>query len=91
MTTLSDVRHISVSISRPLTEVYAFASNPNNLSRWATGLVTIHNPMRVLPKGEGSEVVFSVFRRADLSEADFVKDADGVAHDLETLKRLLEG
>lgn len=35
---MNQVRHISVSIQRPPGEVYAFASNPANLSRWATGL-----------------------------------------------------
>lgn len=30
--------HISVSISRPAEEVYGFASNPENLPKWATGL-----------------------------------------------------
>ena len=32
------VRHISVHIDRPPDEVYAFASNPANLPKWATGL-----------------------------------------------------
>jgi uncharacterized membrane protein len=32
------VRHISVSLSRPPDEVYAFVSNPENLPKWATGL-----------------------------------------------------
>ncbi|WP_182112400.1 MULTISPECIES: SRPBCC family protein [unclassified Actinotalea] len=31
-------RHLSVRIDRPATEVYAFASNPANLPRWAPGL-----------------------------------------------------
>ncbi len=31
-------QHISVSINRPLADVYAFASNPANLPKWATGL-----------------------------------------------------
>jgi len=30
--------HISVSINRPVDEVYEFASNPENLPRWAAGL-----------------------------------------------------
>jgi uncharacterized membrane protein len=32
------VRHIGVSINRPANEVYEFASNPENLPKWATGL-----------------------------------------------------
>jgi hypothetical protein len=35
---LFEVRHISVSIDRPPGDVYEFASNPENLPRWATGL-----------------------------------------------------
>lgn len=31
-------RHLSVYIDRPVSEVYAFASNPANLPRWAPGL-----------------------------------------------------
>ena len=44
MTTLHEVRHVSVSIDRPPNEVYAFASKRENLPRWATGLAgTIAN------------------------------------------------
>ena len=32
------VRHISVSISRPFQEVYAFLARPENFPRWASGL-----------------------------------------------------
>jgi hypothetical protein len=31
-------KHISVSINRPATEVYEFASNPENVPKWAAGL-----------------------------------------------------
>ena len=31
-------KHISVSINRPATQVYEFASNPENLPKWAAGL-----------------------------------------------------
>ncbi|ABS28108.1 SRPBCC family protein [Anaeromyxobacter sp. Fw109-5] len=44
MSSLHEVRHVSVSIARAPAEVYAFASNPENLPRWATGLAgTIAN------------------------------------------------
>jgi hypothetical protein len=33
-------RTISVSIGKPLTEVYAFASVPENFMKWASGLAT---------------------------------------------------
>jgi hypothetical protein len=35
---LHQVRHVSVSVDRLPTEVYAFAADPANLPRWATGL-----------------------------------------------------
>jgi hypothetical protein len=131
---LSEVRHVSVSIDRPPDLVYQFTANPENLSRWAIGLgtsfrprgdgswiaeggpvgsatvrfvernrlgvldhdvtvetgETIHNPIRVVPNGAGSEVVFTLFRRAGVSAAQFTNDAKAVEKDLKTLKRLLE-
>jgi hypothetical protein len=56
----------------------------------ATG-ESFHNPMRVMPNGGGSEVMFVVFRRAGVSAEAFAEDAATVQHDLEALKRLLEG
>lgn len=35
---MTESRHLSVFIDRPLSEVYAFASDPQNLPRWAAGL-----------------------------------------------------
>jgi len=35
---MTESRHLSVHIDRPVTEVYAFASDPANLPRWAPGL-----------------------------------------------------
>ncbi len=52
--------------------------------------VTIHNPMRVMANGQGSEVVFSLFRLPGVSDAKFGEDAKWVMKDLETLKRVLE-
>jgi hypothetical protein len=34
----TESRHLSVYIDRPVTDVYAFASDPANLPRWASGL-----------------------------------------------------
>lgn len=51
---------------------------------------TFHNPMRVMPNGSGSEVVFVLFRREGVLDADFEADAGAIARDLGTLKRLLE-
>jgi hypothetical protein len=131
---LSEVRHVSVSIDRPPDLVYQFAAAPENMPRWAIGLgtsfrrqgdgswiaeggpvgsatvrfvernrlgvldhdvtvasgETIHNPVRVVPNGAGSEVVFTLFRRAGVSAAQFAQDAKAVEKDLGTLKGLLE-
>lgn len=126
------VRHISVSINRLPDQVYEFASNPQNLPKWATGLggsiknvngewiaeapmgkmkirfakrntfgildhdvilesgVEIHNPMRVVPNGSGSEVVFMLFRQPEVSDEKFSEDAKWVEKDLKILKDLLE-
>jgi uncharacterized protein YndB with AHSA1/START domain len=51
---------------------------------------TIHNPIRVIPNGKGSEVVFTLFRRPGVSADQFAEDASAVEKDLNTLKRLLE-
>jgi hypothetical protein len=50
-----------------------------------------YNPMRVIPHGEGSEVVFSVRRLPDMSDEDFARDAGLVQADLTRLKHVLEG
>ncbi|MDP1540196.1 MAG: SRPBCC family protein [Moraxellaceae bacterium] len=127
------VKHISTYIHRKPDAVYAFASNPENLPRWAAGLarsevrrqgdawvaeapfgkvgikfaetnqlgvmdhdvvlgsgVVVHNPMRVVPNGDGSEFVFTLIRQSGMSDQQFTDDAQAVAKDLHTLKKLLE-
>jgi hypothetical protein len=125
-------KHISVSINRSTAQVYEFASNPENLPRWAAGLsgsiknvngdwiadapmgrvkvnfaeknkfgvldhdvtlpsgVKVYNPVRVFPNNDGSELVFALYRRPDMSDQGFAEDAKSVEKDLETLKTLLE-
>ncbi|MFB7494405.1 SRPBCC family protein [Streptomyces sp. NPDC056161] len=51
---------------------------------------TVHNPLRVIPDGTGSEVVFTLRRRPGMSDAEFQRDADMVAADLARLKDLVE-
>jgi hypothetical protein len=50
----------------------------------------IYNPMRVVPNGDGCEVVFSVRRLPDMSDEDFARDAGLVQADLTRLKHVLE-
>ena len=130
---MRDVQHISIYIDCSPNEVYAFAADPRNLPRWATGLassevtkegdqwimeapfgkvrvrfaeqnafgvmdhdvtlesgVTFHNPMRVMPHGEGSEFLFTLIRQPGMSDEQFAKDKAAVERDLLALKDLLE-
>jgi uncharacterized protein YndB with AHSA1/START domain len=48
------------------------------------------NPLRVVPYGEGSEIVFSVRRAPGTSDEDFARDTGLVAADLARLKAILE-
>lgn len=53
--------------------------------------VSVHNPMRVVAREGGrSEVIFTLFRRPEISDAEFEADATAVQRDLRALKELLE-
>jgi hypothetical protein len=52
--------------------------------------VTVHNPMRVVPNGEGSEFLFTLIRQPGMSDEQFAKDQAAVEKDLHALKDLLE-
>jgi hypothetical protein len=132
MEDMFDFKHISVSINRSPSDVYAFISDGANLAQWASGLgnriqrdgdqwlaqgplgtcrvrlvkvndlgvadhtvttetgLTITNPIRVIPNGEGCTVTFTVMRLPDVSERQFNDDAAWVQKDLETLKTIME-
>jgi hypothetical protein len=51
---------------------------------------TVHNPIRVVPNGPGSTVIFTLMRQPGVSARRFNQDASTVQKDLETLKALLE-
>ena len=53
------------------------------------GLV-VENALRVVPNGDGAEVMFTLLRQPDMDDATFERDAAHIARDLETLKRLME-
>ena len=46
---------------------------------------TFHNPLRVLRNDEGSEVVFTLYRRAGVSDDDYERDAATITADLARL------
>jgi hypothetical protein len=48
------------------------------------------SPMRVIPNGAGSEVLFTLFQHEDMSDRQFEDDAALVRSDLDTLRRVLE-
>jgi hypothetical protein len=52
--------------------------------------VKVHNPLRVFPNNDGSELVFTLYRRPDVSDQEFAEDAKAVEKDLAKLKTLLE-
>ncbi|TCV66769.1 hypothetical protein EDE05_11376 [Neorhizobium sp. R1-B] len=54
-----------------------------------SGLV-VENPLRVVPNGDGAEVMFTLLKRPDLDDAAFETDAATVSKDLGTLKSILE-
>lgn len=132
MTSILRSKTLSISIERPVGEVYGFVSNPENLPKWARGLgrsvrksdadwivdtpqgpmkvrfverndfgvldhyvspapgVEVYAPMRVLPNGSGSEVIFTLFRLPDMSDQKYAEDVGLVERDLRTLKEILE-
>jgi len=53
------------------------------------GLV-VENALRVLPNGEGAEVIFLLLRQPGMDDAAFESDAAHVARDLEALADLME-
>jgi hypothetical protein len=50
----------------------------------------VYNPMRVFPNGDGSELIFTLYQRPDMSDQMLAEDAEAVRKDLEKLKMLLE-
>jgi hypothetical protein len=50
----------------------------------------VHNALRVVPNGDGAEVMFTLLRQPGMSDAQFTADAATVAKDLAALKGILE-
>jgi hypothetical protein len=51
---------------------------------------TICVPLRVLQNDDGTEVLLTLFRQPDMSDAQFGADAEWIARDLLALKALVE-
>lgn len=50
----------------------------------------VHNALRVVPNGDGAEVMFTLLRQPSMSDADLESDAAHVRKDLAKLKSILE-
>jgi hypothetical protein len=50
----------------------------------------ILNPMRVIPNGQGSEVIFTLIQTPDVTDQKLLEDAALVERDLHVLKEILE-
>jgi len=53
--------------------------------------VEVFVPMRVVPNGSGSEVLFTVFQPGDMSDEKYAEDIRWVEQDLHHLKSIMEG
>lgn len=51
---------------------------------------SVYNPLRVIPDGDASEVVFTLRRQPGMTDDQFDQDAAAVRADLDSLKRVLE-
>lgn len=51
---------------------------------------SVYNPLRVIPDGNASEVVFTLRQRPGMTDEEFTQDADSVRADLASLKSILE-
>lgn len=47
---------------------------------------TFYNPMRVIPDGDGCEVVFTLRRAAGMTDEEYARDAATIAADLDRLR-----
>ena len=52
--------------------------------------VEVYVPVRVVPNGSGSEVIFTLFKTPEMSDKQFAEDAGMVERDLKALKSILE-
>ena len=52
--------------------------------------VEVFVPMRVVPNGSGSEVIFTLFQQPGMSDEDFARDQGMVVEDLASMKKVIE-
>lgn len=123
---------VHISIDHDWREVYDFASRPENMLLWASGLASglqqdgddwiaagilgtarvrfappndfgvidhrvtldsglqVQNALRIVPNGDGCEVMFTLLRLPGMTDEQFAADAAHVLQDLAALKGLME-
>ena len=75
----------------PLKVQFAAANDFGVLDHRVTGpAVDVYLPMRVVPNGAGSEVLFTLFRQPEMSDEQYAEDARLVEDDLARLKSVIE-
>ena len=82
-------------VNSPMGRVVVTFASPNELGVLDHHVTlpsgeTVYNPMRVIPNGDGCEVLFTVRRRAGMTADDLAGDVAAVTADLATLRRLME-
>jgi len=88
----SDSEWIAETPQGPMKISFARRNNFGVLDHYvdASPSVQVFVPMRVVPNGEGSEVLFTLFQSADISEDRFAEDRRWVEQDLQNLKDIME-
>jgi hypothetical protein len=123
---------VHISIDRDWRDVYDFASKPENMPLWASGLASglepdgedwiatgvlgmvrvsfvppnefgvidhtvtiesglrVYNALRVVPNGDGCEIMFTLLRLPGMTDEQFAADAAHIRKDIEALKGLME-
>ncbi|MDB5764112.1 MAG: polyketide cyclase [Herminiimonas sp.] len=88
----SDAGWIVETPQGPLNLIFAGKNDLGVLDHYVNPApgVEIYVPMRVIPNGPGSELLFTLYRSPDMSDEKYAEDIRMVEQDLETLKRILE-
>jgi hypothetical protein len=94
-----ETRTISISINRNWNDVYEAIWRPEDFPKWVFGVMDhyvdvgigsqIYIPLRIIPNGDGAEVLLTLFRQPGMSDAKFEADAEWVERDLLSLKALV--
>ncbi len=89
-------RMARIGSPKALSAPSASASHPATNSGVIDHTVTIesglkvHNALRVVPNGDGCEVMFTLLKLPGMTDEQFAADAAHVQKDLSTLKSLME-